>query len=463
MNQSGPRGFLRRKTAVRCVLLLSMLLGAARPTWGREFFVLPGRGSAGDGSFHRPFETIERAIGEVGPGDTVFLRAGFYDCPRTIRLNRSGTAESPITLCAHRDEAVVLDFRRAGSGDRGISLKGNYWHIKGLCVQHAGDNGIIVYGAHNILEQLVTRENGDSGLQLHTGAAFNLVLNCDSYSNYDAGNHGENADGFAAKFGLGEGNAFAGCRAWGNADDGFDFWEAGHGVDVENCWAFRNGVNVWADPAFAGDGNGFKLGHGGGAHVLLACVAYGHPHHGIDVNGNVTGVLVCNCSSVLNGGRDFYFDEHSDAHVLRNNVSYPNSVLVYDEVDDRYNSWDGVPIGERDFASLDPNGIDGPRGVDGGLPGLGFLRPALVSSLIDAGADMGLPFQGAAPDLGAFEHLAGDCEPDGDVDARDLQRLAAHWLVISGRNYDAADFDRSGFVDLHDFAALAANWLTRPW
>ncbi len=441
------------------LLLVGMLFLAAGPAHGRDFFVCPSRYGGGDGSFDSPFNTVERGVQEAEAGDTVHLRGGFYDCFETVHIKKSGESENPITLRAYRDEAVVLDFQRVGAGDRGIDLEGDYWHLKALSIQHAGDNGVIVYGSHNVLERLVTRENGDSGLQLHTGASHNLVLDCDSHFNYDPENHGENADGFAAKFSLGEGNAFVGCRSWGNSDDGYDFWEAGSGVTLTNCWAFRNGVNIWADASYAGDGNGFKLGHGGGAHVLLSCVAYDHPHHGIDVNSNVTGVLVSNCSCVINQGRDFYFDEHSDIHVLRNNLSYPDSVLVYAEIDDECNSWNGFTVGDRDFASLDPNGIDGARCADGGLPGLDFLRLASTSPLMDAGVDMGLPFQGTAPDLGAFERLDGDCEPDGDIDAADLQCLASHWLDANGRDYCPADFDTNGVVNLRDFAWMAVNWL----
>jgi len=35
---------------------------------------------------------------------------------------------------------------------------------------------------------------------------------------------------------------------------------------------------------------------------------------------------------------------------------------------------------------------------------LDFLRLAPGSTLIDAGVDVGLPYESAAPDLGAFEH-----------------------------------------------------------
>ena len=103
-----------------------------------------------------------------------------------------------------------------------------------------------------------------------TPASYNQVINCDSSFNYDPEENGQDADGFAAKGptdslpgeGLGPGNVFRGCRSWNNSDDGFDFWWAGNGVMVEDCWAWRNGKNVWNDPNFTGNANGFKLGQG---------------------------------------------------------------------------------------------------------------------------------------------------------------------------------------------------------
>ena len=56
--------------------------------------------------------------------------------------------------------------------------------------------------------------------------------------------------------------------------------------------------------------------------------------------------------------------------------------------------------------------------------------------------------------------VAGDFEPDGDVDCMDAQFLFARWLDSCSDPLwcSGADIDRSGRVDLPDFALLAANW-----
>lgn len=58
---------------------------------------------------------------------------------------------------------------------------------------------------------------------------------------------------------------------------------------------------------------------------------------------------------------------------------------------------------EDDFLSVDPVSASAPRKADGGLPDIGFMHLAEGSDLIDAGVDLGFPFHGNAPDLGAFE------------------------------------------------------------
>ncbi|MBN1765187.1 MAG: right-handed parallel beta-helix repeat-containing protein [Sedimentisphaerales bacterium] len=450
-----------KKTLCMFFPLLAVFLSAF-PVYSAQYYVSPTGNDNNIGTINSPFKTIGKAVGLVAAGDTIYLRGGQHNYSNKISISKNGSSGNLITLRAYQDEVPVLDFTGTSTGTRGIELTGSYWYFYDFTIQYAGDNGLYISGADNTVELLVARWNEDSGIQLHTGAADNLILNCDSYENYDPGNNGENADGFATKFGLGTGNILKDCRSWGNSDDGYDCWNTdppSEAVTFDHCWAFRNGINTWGDPAFNGDGNGFKLGAGAGAHLLMNCLAYDNPHHGIDVNGNTTGVIVYNCTSVMNGGTNYYFDEHSSSHVLRNNVSYLASVNIYDEIDDAYNSWNGLTLDDLDFASLDSTGIDGPREPNGSLPILSFLRPCTGSQLIDVGIDVGLPFEPDAPDLGAFEWIPGDCVADGLIDLADLDCMMTNWLLLDCDICNGADFDGSGSVNFGDFEKLAENWL----
>jgi hypothetical protein len=69
------------------------------------------------------------------------------------------------------------------------------------------------------------------------------------------------------------------------------------------------------------------------------------------------------------------------------------------------NSWNlaNVSVTNADFQDASLDGWDAPRLPDGSLPPLPYLRLASGSDLLDKGVDVGLPYTGAAPDLGAFE------------------------------------------------------------
>jgi hypothetical protein len=429
------------------------------------YFVATDGNDKSIGDINHPYKTIGKAANMAMAGDTIYLRGGIHNYSDTITISKGGESEHPITLQNYPDENVILDLSGEAylSGKKGIALNGSYWHFKGFTIQHADEVGIYVTGSYNILERLVTRENGDMGSELSTGASYNLVLNCDSYLNYDLESNGENADGFGVKFTVGLGNEFRGCRSWSNADDGFDFWQANNAVTVKNCWAFRNGVNIWNDPNFQGDGQGFKLGQGTGAHTLINCMSYNNQHKGFDRNGNTGGgITIYNCTGVKNLEKNFYFNDPCTTHsyVFRNNISYLGSITITGNFDAQHNSWNsGFSVSAADFASLDANGLDGPRGPNGELPKLRFLRLASTSALINAGINVGLPYYDTAPDLGAFEHIDGDCQPDGIVDYLDLKCVADNWLTSSCGTCNGADFDNNHMVNLFDFAIMAENWL----
>jgi pectate lyase len=63
----------------------------------------------------------------------------------------------------------------------------------------------------------------------------------------------------------------------------------------------------------------------------------------------------------------------------------------------------GLKPTDKDFLSLDEKELLQPRQSDGAFPAVTFMHLTEGSALIDSGVDVGLPFHGAKPDLGAFE------------------------------------------------------------
>lgn len=270
---------------------------------------------------------LERALQSAKPGDLFRLTPGTYRFGQTLRLASTGTPETPITLEATAlDAKPVFDFTEQpyGKESRGIAITGDHWILRGVEVVRAGDNGINVSGAHNVVSHCIARECQDSGIQISNGA-HNLIEYCDSYRNVDLPNRGENADGFAAKGKIGPGNIFRHCRAWENCDDGWDLWESPESVVIEDCIAFRNGINLWNIDNFAGDGNGFKLGGNfvSGSHTVIRCFTSEQSLRGFNLNNNTGAQTLIDCIAV-NCHVGFYLPtdpKDGSQHVLKNCVS----------------------------------------------------------------------------------------------------------------------------------------------
>ncbi len=257
----------------------------------------------------------------------------------------------------------------------------------------------------------------------------NLFLNCDAWNNWDYTSEdgkGGNTDGFGCHPPKGgTGNVFRGCRAWFNSDDGFDCIAAHESVTFENSWAAYNGFST--EFKSLGDGNGFKAGGYGSTpverlpatiprHVVRNCIAVGNKASGFYTNHHLGGSDWFNNTAYRNGtnfnmlGRldDNKTDVDGYGHKLRNNLSYRSRAdiakLDLAKSDASSNSFDiPLKLTDKDFISLDEGQMFQPRQPNGDLPIIAFLHPAEGSPIIAAGVEVGLPHQGAKPNLGAFD------------------------------------------------------------
>ena len=140
--------------------------------------------------------------------------------------------------------------------------------------------------------------------------------------------------------------------------------------------------------------------------TLKNCLAFDNRVKGFDQNNNKGSMTLYNCSGYRNGTNYSITTalDSSKTATLINNVSLGNYGSLAGFVIQQTNSW--LPpfiVTNDDFVSIDTLGVRGPRNADGSLPELNFMHLASGSDLIDAGVPVGLPYNGTAPDLGAFE------------------------------------------------------------
>lgn len=378
---------------------------------GAVFYVSTTGSDSNPGTLAAPFATVSKAQSVMAVGDTIYLRGGTYNLSAQVKLTLDGTATSYCKLWAYPGERPVFDFSTTASGVKGLYLNANYWHVKGIEVANATDNGIIVAGAdYCIVEGCVVHDCNNDGIRIGSSttlANYTLILNCDSFRNYQAAAHGNNGDGFSAKAGTGVGNVFRGCRAWNNSDDGWDFYDNDVTITLEGCITWANGLNLWGDSAFTGNGNGFKLGGASthSQHILRNCLAIQNVHDGFDQNYNSGGVTLYNCTGYGNEVNFQFPDTPSvGVDVIKNCVSFNGINAINGAAQLTSNSWQGFTVTAADFAGLDTSSVTNARNADYSLPTLPLLRLVPGSDLIDAGVDVGIPFIGPAPDLGAYEY-----------------------------------------------------------
>jgi hypothetical protein len=434
-------------------LLSLAAMGTARAT---EYHVAPNGNDSNAGTMDAPWATLQKGASTANAGDTVWIHAGSYKVTTPfnsgagISFSKSGSAAANINYFAFPGDTPLFDFSNLVISTTGYTMgfvvTGSYLHFKGLeicCVpmNTSSNNGISVSGsaAYDTFEQLNMHHNNGNGIFIgNKSGGGHLVLNCDAHDNYDPNSsqgQGQNADGFGVHYQTsGATTVVRGCRAWWNSDDGYDLINQDIPVTVENSWAMMNGYASYGtvNPS-QGNGNGFKMGSSPMMvrHLVQNNVAWKNKASGFYANHSPGGNTWYNNTSFMNGTNyNMLASPPNDpnttitlsgalAHVMRNNIGYPNKNTNMTGVDTMFNSWDlMITPATTDFASTtDPSvnmtgmGIEGmgalgPRQADGSLPNVDFMHLSATSRFIDKGTNVGLPYAGAAPDLGAYEYGA---------------------------------------------------------
>jgi hypothetical protein len=218
---------------------------------------------------------------------------------------------------------------------------------------------------------------------------------------------------------VGGGNSFLGCRAWENCDDGWDGYLRGSNdvtTTLEDCWTWRNGyLEDGSDPGPQANGNGFKMGGGDDGNslqlmhhfILKNCLSFGNKGKGFDQNNNAGSITLLNCTAYGDRTSNYRIQRTpsvGQSVVIQNCVSFGGAVELGGFVVQERNSWmPAFEVTADDFLSVDSPNASAPRKADGSLPEMDFMHPSPGSDLVDAGADLGFPFNGNGLDLGAFE------------------------------------------------------------
>ena len=426
------------------------------------YYVAPSGGKDSDpGTLAQPWATWQKAFDTARAGDTVYFRGGIW-YPTSYALHDpssghgfNGTYSNPICFFNYPGEEPIFDASKF-SGGGGLTILidySTYLKFRGLTIRNhrqvGGETvvGMYMSNAGNLyLERVTSCWNGGHGFQAYGYDTLNYI-NCDSYHNADTITGGNTADGFAGGSGGTENDtlkytSFYGCRAWANSDDGFDLGTTKQ-IFLSNCWAFLNG-----DPSLGteAEGDGIKTNPSNvripGKRRIQNCLsafntgaAFSHQNLTDTFHGPVVDWVNNTAYKCRNGivfSNDGFNQDLGGGRVnFRNNIVYGmteyytlpfvwtslnyvtqqnNNIIM--KLDYPYYDLNPiVTVTDADFELTDRNTgiaqLTAARKSDGSLPDVTFLKLKVGSDLIDAGIDVGLSYNGNAPDIGYSEYTGG--------------------------------------------------------
>lgn len=438
---------------------------------GNTYYLSPSGNDNNAGTLSSPWFSLEKAWSVVTAGDIIYLRGGTYAyTTQQDLLGRNGDASGLIAVWNYPGEVPVITGATNYAFGIGVNtdliyFEGAYVHFKGLEIanfkQKPDRSPWFAFRAgymqNCIVENINYHDNG-AAFTIRGDGTGNLVLNSDFYRNQDPYSETpyDGADGLAFTFNNNSNavNTIRGCRFWWNADDGCDLWQNEGYVVIENSWSFFNGF-IPGTFTTAGNGSGFKLGLMSTntsvvKRLVRNNVAFRNRSWGIVENNALTNMNIYNNSSINNGTWNYWFGSWgASPKTFRNNISMGGGTMwdvfgleLGSSAIHSNNSWDGtVAATAGDFSSMDSTQLTRARQADGSLPVLTFLQLAPGSDLINAGMNVGLPYSGTLPDIGAFESgqtvtVLSNIAPTANAGADKVITLPVNSTSLTGSGSD---------------------------
>jgi chitodextrinase len=327
---------------------------------GTVFYVAPNGSNSNAGTLAAPWQTIQKALNTLQPGQKAYVRGGTY--LEALTMGRAGTAAAPITIEAYPGEQPIVD----GEHTRRplvIQTAAAYFRVKGFILDRdccTSGGHIDVYGHH--IEIVDNEMRNGHGKGVYTDESSHHVQIIGNWIHHNS-------------------------TAGGQQDHGIYLQGDDHVV----------ANNVIHDHP---DGFGIQAYDKGSRYVIVNNTVTNNGHSGIVVGGSggVSNVTIRN--NIL-ANNNFYGVQH-DSSCPTSNVVVENNVI--------FGNGSGSVQAGCSAISSSGNSTANPNFVNAGNTTSRNLRVQAGSPAINAArADFATPtaFGGSArdgqPDIGAYE------------------------------------------------------------
>lgn len=413
--------------------LLSFLLLIPFFSFGNIVYMSPSGSDGNPGTFASPKFSLEAAVGaRSSSSDTIYVRGGtFQFTGEQDVIGVTGHSTNYLKIWAYPGESPV--WTRSSSYIPVIGVETDliyfesvsYVWMKGIEIANYTQSATLPYWfafrgndlSNCIFEQINYHDNVGAFTLRGDFTTGNVFRNCDFYRNQDPYSTPayDGADGLNITYvnNTSAVNYVYGCRAWWNADDGFDFWENEGIVYMDSCWGYWNGF-IPGTFTTGGNGSGFKFGRAdytgaSSRRIITRCIASFNRNWGFVENENIAAMTFTNNTAVNNGTLNWWFGDWGagSPKTFINNVSQgggclfdvcgysfnANSILTT-------NSWqNGITVNNSDWQSTDSTLLNSSRSSNGTLPNIAYLKPVAGSDLVNAGTESGY-----GDDIGAMQY-----------------------------------------------------------
>jgi hypothetical protein len=374
---------------------------------GQTFYVSPDGDDGADGSKEHPWRTLQHAADRLEPNTVVYLEEGAYFGPVVVRTQ--ATAEAPSAIRAVEGDKVIVtyseDFVAAEKAkvhraptegrERALDEAGKELHypplldVRGTFVEISG---LRLVGVRDRLPHNLYSENGVSFSG--KGGEGCRVLNCEIEN---VGHCGVKEMGHGGHSILIAGNLI------------HDVGQTFH----DHCiYAPADDVTVRKNVLLNATGYGLHAYSTPRRIVATHNLVAGNDQHGI-VLGGPDALVAHNVFGSNHRGGLFFFRSGCTGASVKNNLFYDDPAVDFDQMGDAGRAPSGNVFDHNCLApgvrlgKMSPQDTVGshnmqvnPQVID--LRDFDF-RLARRSPAIDAGGDVGMAFQGKAPDVGLYE------------------------------------------------------------
>lgn len=428
----------------------------------------PAMADPGDIYVPGDYPAIQQGINAATSGDTVHVAAGTYYEHITI--------DKPLILLGEDRETTIID---GGGTGNVVYVTADHVEISGFTVQNSGsahfqfhywwrgESGIFLgESSYSKITDCDVR-NGGHGISLQYHSDYNLVENCNAYSNTWNG----------IFLGLWSSHSvIINCNVWNNNSEGIGLWDWGENNTISNCNAYSNTVNGigihWHPNTVVENCNAWNNGYAGiGFDSTMYCkvenansysnyigvliYTWGSTRYntitGCDIYSNTYGILVYDPAGHPYGGNNMIYHNNviDNTYQAKDGNSYPNT-------------WDdGYPSGGNYWS--DYVGVDlysGPNQDEPGKDGIGD-EPYNVVGL--AGSQDRYPFMRESG--WAIIQVEVDIQPGSDPNSINPDRkgvipvavLTTNTAVGESVTFDATTVDAET-VHFGPDGAQAVHW-----